>query len=101
MPGILHHVIGRRIEKRKISIDNTDRNNFIDRLSALSQSGAMGIYAWALIPNHFHLLCKTKKYPLASSMRKMLTGYVVNFNKRHRRHCHLFQNSYKSAQDSG
>jgi REP element-mobilizing transposase RayT len=69
-PGILHHVIGRRIEKRKISIDNTDRNNFIDRLSALSQSGAMGIYAWALIPNHFHLLCKTKKYPLASSMRK-------------------------------
>ena len=29
-------------------------------------------------------------------MRKILTGYVVNFNMRHRRHGHLFQNRYKS-----
>ena len=89
-------MIGRGIEKRKIFLNNTDRNDFIDRLSALVQDGAMEICAWALIPNHFHLLCKTKKYPLASSMRKILTGYAVNFNKRHRRHGHLFQNRYKS-----
>jgi len=95
-PGVLHHVIGRGIEKRKIFRNDTDRNDFIDRLSTLAQDGAMEIYAWALIPNHFHLLCKTKNLPLASSMRRMLTGYVVNFNKRHRRHGHLFQNRYKS-----
>ena len=29
-------------------------------------------------------------------MRKSLTGYVVNFNRRHRRYGHLFQNRYKS-----
>jgi putative transposase len=29
-------------------------------------------------------------------MRRLLTGYVVNFNKRHRRFGHLFQNRYKS-----
>ena len=29
-------------------------------------------------------------------MRRLLTGYVVNFNKRHGRHGHLFQNRYKS-----
>jgi hypothetical protein len=29
-------------------------------------------------------------------MRKLLTGYVVNFNRRHRRYGHLFQNRYKS-----
>ena len=56
----------------------------------------MAVYAWVLLENHFHLLCKTKKRPLSSSMRKLLTGYVVNFNKRHRRHGHLFQNRYKS-----
>jgi len=32
----------------------------------------------------------------SASMRRILTGYVVNFNKRHRRHGHLFQNRYKS-----
>lgn len=29
-------------------------------------------------------------------MRKLLTGYVVNFNRRHGRFGHLFQNRYKS-----
>jgi hypothetical protein len=29
-------------------------------------------------------------------MRKLLTGYVVNFNRRHARYGHLFQNRYKS-----
>ena len=48
------------------------------------------------MPNHFHLLLKTKNRPLSSSMKKLLTGYVVNFNRRHRRYGHLFQNRYKS-----
>jgi hypothetical protein len=29
-------------------------------------------------------------------MRRLLTGYAVTFNRRHRRHGHLFQNRYKS-----
>jgi putative transposase len=95
-PGILHHVMGRGIEKRKIFIDDRDRLDFIRRLGELAKSEAMEVYAFALLPNHFHLLCKTKKRPLASSMRKLLTGYAVRFNKRHRRHGHLFQNRYKS-----
>ena len=95
-PGVLHHVMGRGIERRKIFLGDEDRNDFIDRLSALVQKGTIEIYAWVLMPNHFHILCKTKNLPLASSMRKLLTGYVVNFNKRHRRYGHLFQNRYKS-----
>jgi REP element-mobilizing transposase RayT len=95
-PGVLHHVMGRGIERRKIFLNDIDRNDFIDRLSALARDRAMEIYAWVLMPNHFHILCKTKNLPLASSLRKILTGYVVNFNKRHRRYGHLFQNRYKS-----
>jgi REP element-mobilizing transposase RayT len=95
-PGVLHHVIGRGIEKRKIFLNDGDRVDFIDRLARLVQEGALDVFAWALLPNHFHLLCRTKNLPLATSMRKLLTGYVVNFNKRHRRHGHLFQNRYKS-----
>lgn len=95
-PGVLHHVMGRGIEKKTIFLNDTDRNDFLDRMATVEQDGAMDIYAWVLMPNHFHLLCKTKNRPLSSSMRKILTGYAVNFNKRHRRHGHLFQNRYKS-----
>ena len=93
-PGVLHHVIGRGIEGKEIFMNNKDRNDFINRLSLLVEDGSLDIYAWALIPNHFHLLVKTKNRPLSSSMRKLLTGYVVNFNRRHRRYGHLFQNRY-------
>ena len=95
-PGVLHHVIGRGIERKNIFLTDADRNDFIKRLSKQVLDGAMEIYAWVLMPNHFHLLCKTKNLPLASSMRRILTGYVVNFNKRHRRNGYLFQNRYKS-----
>ena len=53
-PGVLHHVMGRGIERRKIFQSDTDRNDFIDRLSALARDGALEIYAWVLMPNHFH-----------------------------------------------
>lgn len=95
-PGVLHHVMGRGIERRRIFISDKDRKDFIERLSVMAEEGAWEVYAWTLLPNHFHLLVKTKNRPLASSMRKILTGHAVNFNKRHQRHGHLFQNRYKS-----
>ncbi len=44
-PGVLHHVMGRGIERRKIFLSDIDRNDFIGRLSALAQARAMEIYA--------------------------------------------------------
>ncbi len=95
-PGVLHHVIGRGIERRKIFYKDKDREDFVDRLAELAEKGAWTVYAWTLMPNHYHLLIKTKNQPLADNMRKLLTGYAVNFNRRHKRAGHLFQNRYKS-----
>ncbi len=95
-PGILYHVMGRGIDRTKIFKVKADRVDFLDRLADLCREGALIIYAWALLPNHFHLLARTGRQPLSKSMRKLLTGYVVNFNRRHQRYGHLFQNRYKS-----
>jgi putative transposase len=46
--------------------------------------------------NHFHLLLRPRKTRLAPFMRKLLTGYAIYFNLRHKRSGHLFQNRYKS-----
>jgi len=54
-------------------------------------------YAWALIPNHFHLLLRTGPTPLSTVMGRLMTGYAVTFNIRHQRSGHLFQNRYKSV----
>jgi REP element-mobilizing transposase RayT len=88
--------MGRGIEGIKIFGHKKDREDFLDRLAELVSDDALRIYAWVLLSNHFHLLTRTDKQPLAASMRKLLTGYAVNFNCRHKRHGHLFQNRYKS-----
>lgn len=95
-PGVLHHVMGRGIERRRIFLTDEDRNDFLSRLGSLAEEDCFKVYAWVLLTNHFHLLCKTGKLPLARSMRRLLTGYVVRFNQRHNRNGHLFQNRYKS-----
>jgi len=95
-PGTLHHIIVRGIDRKKIFKDDKDRNKFLDRLGSILTETKTTCFAWALIPNHFHLLLRTGASPISSVMRRLLTGYAIFFNKRHRRSGHLFQNRYKS-----
>ena len=43
-----------------------------------------------------HLLLRTGNLPIATVMQMLLTGYAVQFNRRHQCHDHVFQNRYKS-----
>lgn len=95
-PGILHHVIIRGIERRYIFKDNQDRQDLLERLETLLPETHISCYAWALMSNHAHFLFRTGDVPLSTLMRRLLTGYAVRFNRRHRRHGQLFQNRYKS-----
>jgi putative transposase len=95
-PDVLHHVMVRGIERRPIFRDDADRADFVARLAELAQHGALTVYAWALLPNHAHLLVRTGTRPLSQSLRSLLTGYAGTFNRRHKRTGHLFQNRYKS-----
>jgi REP element-mobilizing transposase RayT len=95
-PGALHHIIVRGIERAKVFRNDTDRNDFLSRMGNLLSETKSGCFAWALLSNHFHLLVKIGRVPVATLMRRLLTGYAVTFNRRHRRIGHLFQNRYKS-----
>ena len=94
--GALHHIIARGIERRTIFNDDEDRDAFTDRLGTILDQTGTECYAWALVPNHFHLLLRTGSTPIATVMRRLLTGHAISFNRRHRRSGHLFQNRYKS-----
>ena len=95
-PGALHHIIVRGIERKAIFKDRTDRANFLSRLGTILSETATPCYAWVLMHNHVHLLLKTGLTPVATVMRRLLTGYAQQHNRRHRRHGQLFQNRYKS-----
>lgn len=64
----------------------------------------VSIVSWVLMPNHFHLvlishrsdLCTEKFNPVTEFMRKVLTAYVMYFNKKHGRTGSLFEGKFKS-----
>jgi REP element-mobilizing transposase RayT len=95
-PGVLHHIIIRGIERRTIFRDDFDRENFLERLSLLVPETQTTCYAWVFLSNHAHFLLRSGLGGIAHLMRRLLTGYAVSFNRRHRRHGQLFQNRYKS-----
>ncbi len=96
IPDVLHHVIVRGIERRDIFADDADKERFVSRLSALLTKSSTKCFAWALMSNHFHLLLMPTTVPLSETMRRLLTGYAVYFNRKYQRSGHLFQNRYKS-----
>ena len=95
-PGALQHIVVRGIETTLIFKDARDDQNFLERLANILKETTTPCYAWALMPNHVHLLLRTGGVPLATVMRRLWTGYAQQFNRRHKRHGQLFQNRYKS-----
>ena len=54
--GGVYHVITRGIERREIFKDDTDRKEFLSRLTASLTKTKSKCFAWVLMPNHIHLM---------------------------------------------
>ena len=78
-PGVLHHIMIRGIERRKIFLNEGDYEDFVKRLAILLPEMKTACYAWVLLPNHAHFLFCTGAALLARLMRRLLTGYAVSF----------------------
>jgi len=50
-PGLLHHIVSRGIERRKIFNDDKDRENFIEQLSVLLPETKTQCCVWSFLPN--------------------------------------------------
>jgi REP element-mobilizing transposase RayT len=95
-PGVAHHVMIRGIERRPIFVDDVDREDFLDRLTKLALELGFLIFAWALMPNHVHLVVRSAQARISRLMARLGTGYAQSFNMRHERVGHLFQNRFRS-----
>ncbi len=96
VPGALHHIMVRGIDKSSIFRDAEDKARFLERLGQNVQDAKCSIYAWVLMDNHVHILFRSGQDGISAVMRKLLTWYAQYFNRRHGRKGHLFENRYKS-----
>jgi len=97
IPGVFQHVTARGIEGRDIFADEDDRHCFLRFLDVLLTRWGHQCYAWALMPNHYHLVLRVGEQPLGFMMRQLNSTYARYFSKQHDRHGYLFQDRFKSV----
>lgn len=88
--------MARGVDGRIVFIDDTDREAFLRLLDRVKIEAGAVVYAYCLMGNHFHLALKVATASLGCIMQRILTGYVITFNRRHDRTGHLFQARYKA-----
>lgn len=95
-PGSLHHITVRGIDRYNTFRGNIDKSNFRERLGEIVAETHTSCYAWAIMPNHAHMLLKTGDVPISHIMRRFLTGYALAYNHRHLRQGPVFLKRYQS-----
>jgi REP element-mobilizing transposase RayT len=86
----------RGIDGARIFFGADDYQDFVDRLGRLLPECDTRCLAWALMPNHAHLVVQTEKGELSRVMRRLNTGYAARFNRAHQRRGYVFQNRFRS-----
>ncbi|MEW6558252.1 MAG: transposase [Elusimicrobiota bacterium] len=94
--GAFYHVISRGNNRKVIFHKRDDYKEFLKCLEITRQRYPYILYAYKLMPNHFHLLIETKGDKLSVIMQSMLTRYARYFNIKYKKVGHLFQGRYKA-----
>jgi putative transposase len=90
-PGLYYHVFSRGNYRQPIFTSKSDYQRFQDNLERFHDQFDFKLYAFCLMPNHFHLLIQVQQVPLSKIIQVMLTAYTMYFNKKHDAIGHLFQ----------
>ncbi len=109
-----YHAYNRGLNKMTIFKDDNDYRVFLNLLKrALGDEvqtdkqyrdypnfhNDLELLSYCLMPNHFHLLIRTKNKPklLPELMRSIMTAYVMYFNKKNNRTGRLFEQRYRAV----
>jgi REP element-mobilizing transposase RayT len=96
VPGLLYHLIARGNNGQRIFLGRADYEAFLRLLQTTRTRHPFFLYAYVLMPNHFHLLVEVGETPTSRIMQALLTGYARGFNRVHRRRGHVFQGRHKA-----
>ncbi|MBU4380702.1 transposase [Candidatus Parcubacteria bacterium] len=118
-PDITFHIYGRGINRCEMFLDHEDYIFFIYLLKkyltkdfkesriiakkeveipANSVFGQLELYAYCLMPNHFHILCKNLvDYGIKEFSKRILSVYAGFFNEKYSREGPLIQGCYRAV----
>ena len=91
-----YHIMIRGVNKQEIFYDDKDRKMFLHLMQYYKNKLGCQIYAYCLMNNHVHILFADKEFLISDFMRNVTSVYANEFNQKHKRVGHLFQDRFKS-----
>lgn len=94
-----YHVYNRGNNKRDIFWNDKDYLRFIEVLFRYENEYDISVYAYCLMPNHYHLLIRlgSESNAISKYMHRCMTAYVMYFNKRYNLIGRLFQSPFEAV----
>lgn len=92
--GAKYHITSRGNGRQRIFIEFGDYNRFLDQLAEALEKDEVILYAYVLMPNHYHLLIETPLGNVKRFMQRLNTAYSMYFRYKHNKPGHCFQGRY-------
>lgn len=93
----VYHVMQRAPGKEKMFVEESDYLMFLKYLKEIQDKFKQDIFAFVLLPNHFHLLLKIKEKNLPKAMQSLLSRYAQIYNKKYNRKGHVVGGRYRAV----
>lgn len=94
--GAYYHVMARGNERKPIFLEPRDYELFLRLLARAAARHGFVYHAYALMPNHYHILLETPRGELSRGLHDINTAYSRAFNDTYARVGHLFQGRFKA-----
>jgi len=92
--GAKYHVTVRGNARQEVFHEERDYLRFLEQLSDALEKDDITLYAFVLMPNHYHLFVETKHGNIQRFMQRLNTSYSMYHRYKHKKPGHCFQGRY-------
>ncbi len=91
-----YHITARGIERKPIFLGDRYCEHFLELLEEMTERHAVGVHAYVLIGNHYHLILQTPYANASQAIQWLNVSYSAWFNAKRGRCGHVFQGRFGS-----
>ncbi|MFQ6678350.1 MAG: transposase [Fidelibacterota bacterium] len=91
--GVLFHIYNHSVDEIDLFYDQDDYHYFLKKLKKNYFPDELSIFAYCLMPNHFHFCIKqNSSRPIYDVFNRFILSYALHFNSKYKRRGKLFAN---------
>ena len=94
--GGVYHVYNRVARGGMAFADGGEAARFVGLIRKLKQQDGLGVLAWGVLSNHYHLAVRMGSVPLSRTMQALHQSFTRSYNGRHEVYGPFWQGRYKA-----